>query len=217
MNRRPRAIRSTIVFVGFSICLLAVIGLSITLKTHSQQPKVISRVSKDDFRRSVEASPDLPLRVAGNEKCPFRIIQANVKEISGADFSKLTSRVTDRTVVASVPEVRLINTSGQTITGFVLVIRDPQSRASRGFVQQKVSIRPGENYLVKRDHFVTPEKQTVAQADEPIRRVLSQPTLESEKYWLDLVATPSEMFVTVGQVTFSNGETWMIQEGGEVK
>jgi len=213
----PQPTRKAIVFAGGSICLLAIVALSINLKTHSQQPNVATKPNKDSLLTLIESSRELPLKVAGNESCPFRIVQATVKEISGPDFSRLTGRTTDQATVATVPEVTLVNTSQETITGFVLVVRDPQSRSSRGFVQQKVSIGPGANYVVKRDHFVAPEKQTIAKANDPVRQVLSQPTLESEKYWLQFPTPPFQLFVTIGQVTFSNGATWMVQEGGDVK
>lgn len=218
MNTFPQAARRAIfLFAGCSVCLVSIVALSINLKTHSQQPNVPSKPNKDSLLKLIASSPELPLKVAGNENCPFRIIQATVKEVSGSDFSRLTGRTTDQVTVTSVPEVRLVNTSEQTITEFILVVRDPQSRASRGFVQQKISISPGETYLVKREHFVAPEKQTIAQANEPVRQILSQPNLESEKYWLQFATLPSGMFVTVGQITFSNGATWMIREGGDVK
>lgn len=221
LNTFPQVTRRAVfLFAGCSICLLsivAIVALSGSLKTHSQEPSVPSKLTKDSLLKFVENSPELPLKVAGNENCPFRIIQATVKEISGSDFSRLTGRTTDQVTVASVPEVRLVNTSEQTITEFILLVRDPQSRASRGFVQQKISIGPGETYLVKREHFVAPEKQTIARANEPVRHILSQPNLESEKYWLQFATPPSEMFVTVGQLTFSNGTTWMIREEGDVR
>lgn len=216
MNRFPLPTRRTMMFASCSLFVLSiVVALSINLRTRSQQPTVPSQPSKDHLLRFVENSPELPLRVAGNENCPFRITQATVKQISGPDFSKLTARTTDLPVVSSIPQVSVINTSSQTVTGFVLVVRNPEVRFSRGFVQQKVSIAPGETYLIKREHFVGPQQRTIARANEPTRQVFSRPGFDSEDFWLQFGS--SELFVTIGKVNFLDGTSWMIQEGGEVK
>ena len=217
MNRLPQAARRTILFAGCAICLLSIVAVSVNLRTHSQQPNVPSQANKDSLLKFVESSPELPLKIAGNNDCPFRILQATVKKVSGSEFSRLTGRTTNQATVSTVPEVKLVNTSQQTITSFLLVVRDPQSRTSRGFVQQKVSIGPGETYLVKRDHFVNPERQTIAATNQPARQTVAQPGLASDKYWLQFDGALDEVFVTVGKVTFSDGATWLIQEGGDVK
>jgi len=216
LNRFPQPTRRTVVFAGCSLLVLSiVVALSINSRTRSQQPTVPSKAGKESLLRVVENSPELPLRVAGNENCPFRITQATVKQISGPDFSKLTARTTDLPIVTSIPEVSVINTSSQTVTGFVLVVRNPEVRFSRGFVQQKVSIAPGESYLIKREHFVGPQHQTIARANEPTRQTFSKPGFDSEDFWLQFGS--SELFVTIGKVNFQDGTSWMIQEGGEVK
>jgi hypothetical protein len=207
--------RNTILLAGVSIFGCAVIALSINISTHSQRPNVPGKTTKDSLVKSVESSPNLPLKVAANEDCPFRIVNASVKQVSGSDFSQLTEKTTNLSVVTSVPELTLVNTSAQTITSFILVIRDPQSRSTRGFVQQKVSIAPGTTYSVKREQFFKFDKQTVAESGQPARQIVAQPRADSEEYWLQFSST--DMFVTVGKVTFQDGSSWMIKEGGEVK
>lgn len=165
----------------------------------------------------VESSQESPVKVAGNSDCPFKILRATVKKVSGSEYSRLTGRTTNQAIVATVPEVKLINTSSQTITSFVLVVRDPQFRASRGFVQQKVSIEPGETYLVKREHFISVEEETVAEANQPTRQVPVQLNVASDKYWLRFEGPLNDVFVTVGRVTFSDGASWLIHEEGVVK
>jgi hypothetical protein len=207
--------RKTILVAGASLCLFSIIALTLGFKTNSQQPQVLSKNNKDSLIRYVENSQDLPLRVAENDDCPLRIVQATVKEIPGSDFSMLTGRTTDLVTVSSVPEVKLLNTSGETITGFVVVVREPQLRITRGFVQEKISIDPGESYLIKRQHFVKSEKTTIASANGPARQSTVLPGLDSEEYWLKFGG--SDVFVTIGKVTFKSGSSWLIKEGSEVR
>jgi hypothetical protein len=216
MTNLPAVLRKTILFAGLLVSLLAVMALSVSIKTHSQPPQVLSQNNKDALLKLVESSPGQPLKVAGNTDCPLRIIQANVKEVSGPDFSKLTGRTTDLVTVSSVPEVTLLNASGKTITGFIVAIRDPQSRTTRVFVQQKLAILAGATYGIKHEDFVDPERVTVAGSDGGFRQARIQPKLDSEKYWLQF-AGRSDLFITVGRVSFDDGSSWKIKEGGEVK
>jgi hypothetical protein len=165
----------------------------------------------------VESSQESPVKVAENSDSPFKILQATVEKVSGSEYSRLTGRTTNRAIVATVPEVKLVNTSSQTITSFVLVVRDPQFRASRGIVQRKVSIEPGETYLVKREDFIRLEKETVTETNQPTRQVPVQPNVASEDYWLRFEGPLDDVFVTVGRVTFSDGKRWLIHEEGDVK
>lgn len=215
MTRLLYASRKTVMFAASLVCLLSVIALTVAVKTNSQQRQVLNQNSKDTLLKQVENSMDLPLRVAGNENCPFRIIQATVKEISGSDFTRLTGKTTDLVTVSSNPEVKLVNTSGKTITGFVIAIRDPQSQTTSTLVNLKASIPPGESYIVKREQFVKSEKATVASGGQ-VRETLVQPKMDSEKYWLQF-AGRSDIFITVGAVMLNDGSRWMIKDGGDVK
>jgi hypothetical protein len=40
--------------------------------------------------------------------------------------------------------------------------------------------------------------------------------MESEQYWLTF-AERSDLFITVGKVSFDDGSGWLIKEGGEVR
>jgi hypothetical protein len=197
------------------VLLASTMALTIAKKVSSKPPQVLSQNNKDSLLRVVQNSVDLPVRVAGNDDCPLRIISAASKQISGPDFSKLTGRTTDRVTVSSVPEVHLVNSTDETVTGFIIVVRDPESRTTRGFVQDKVSVEPGAEYKIERDHFLEPQKRTFA-GDNGVGQLTKMPGLDSDKYWLDF-AEASNIFLTVGKVTLKSGRTWTVREGGEVR
>jgi hypothetical protein len=164
----------------------------------------------------VNESPDQLLRVVGNDDCPLRIVAAKVKEVPGALFTKLTGKTTDLVTISSAPEVTLQNTSGQTITKFVLIVRDPKSRKTRGVVQHDISVRPGDTYVINRELFVTPDKVMTASAEGQAQRTSVNPGIKSERGWIEF-ASRSDLFVTVGLIDFEDGSSWIIKEGGEVR
>lgn len=207
--------RKTTLFACCLVVLIAVVALTLSVKTNSQQRSVLNQKDKSDLLKQVENSTERPFKVAGNDDSPFRIVHATVKEISGSEFTRLTGKTTDLVTVSSVPEVKLTNISGKTITEFIMVIRNPETQSTRVVVQNKVSIAPGGDYTFKREHFVKPEKETVADKDG-VRQKFAQPKLDSEKYWLQY-PMQSGIFATVGKVTFEDGSSWMIQEGGEIR
>lgn len=216
MARIPNVNRKRILLVCCGISLLLAVTFALTVKTHSQQLQVLDQKTENAALEEVERSVDQPMRVLGNVDSPFRIVEARVKEVSGEQFTRLTGRTTDLVTVSTVPEIELVNTSGKAITGFVIGIRDPHSRTTRTLAQRKVSIAPGETYIVRREHFVNPQQVTVADDNGQFHQKLVQPKKNSEKYWLPF-AGRSDIFVTVGCVNFDDGTTWMIKKGGEVK
>ncbi len=202
----------------FACCIASLLlGVALALNpTNGQQRQVLNQKDKGDTLEQIEKSLDQPLRVVEDNDAPLRIVDARVKEISGSHFTKLTGKTTSLVAVSSVPEGKVINSSGKTVTGFMFVIRDPQSRSTRGIVQNNVSIFPGETYTITRQHFIRPEKVTVFDKDGQIRDRLIQPEIDSEKYWVEF-AGRSDLFVAVVRVSFEDGSIWTIKEGGEIK
>jgi hypothetical protein len=154
--------------------------------------------------------------VIENGDSPLRILEARVKEIPGPDFTKLTGQQTDLPIVCSVPEVRMLNSSAKTITEFILVVRDPTSKSSRGIVQSKVEIAQGQTFTTPRTSFVKSEMVSKAEKDGSIQARLTQPGMNSAKYWIQF-AGRSDLFVTVARVTFRDGSTWEVKEGGDLR
>jgi hypothetical protein len=208
--------RRKISFVCCVVSLLLAAIFALSIRTNSQQLQVLNQKAKNAVLEQIKNSTDQPLRVVGNDDCPLRIVEVKVKEVSGPQFTELTQKTTNLETVSSVPEVELVNTSGKTITEFVIAIRDPLSRTTRTLVRLKLSLAPGGTYVVKRTHFVSPEQMAVANEDGSVRQTLVRPQIDSEKYWLQF-ARRSDIFITVGQVSFDDGSSWKIKEGGEVR
>lgn len=194
------------------LSLLVAMAFGIGFTNQQLQPST-SKV--DSLSQQVEQSADQALRVVENDDAPLRILDAKVKEIPGHDFTKLTGKKTDLPTVCSVPEVRLLNSSGKKITEFVLAVRDPKTKTTRGIIQNKISIASGETYTVWRNSFVRPEWISTVGADGQAKARV-QPEVSSEKFWISF-APRMDLFVTVVEVAFHDGSNWKIKEGGEIR
>ncbi len=222
MTNRSIMNGKTVSIASCTLLILSAVALGLTIRGNnsptqegSRRLQEPSRAELNDVVRQIEESPDQALAVLGNTDCPLRISDAKVKEISGAAFTRLTGRVTDRETVVSVPEVTLVNTSAQTITTFFLAIRNPKSQTTRGIIQSRIAIKPGESYTVKRENFAGSEKVTLSNQKGQTSQREVAPGLLSEKRWIQFAA-PSDLFVTIAKVEFENGDSWVIKEG-EVK
>lgn len=205
--------------VTIAIAVVALLGAAtfgLTLKTASQQLHSSMSTGPGNIFQQIEKSADQPIRVVETADSPVHILGAKVKEISGSDFTKLTGQKTSLDTVSSVPEVQFLNSSAKAITGFVFVIRDPGSKTSRGIVQTKVLIPQGETYTIQRQAFLRGEWTSSVDKDGQITTKFAPRDLNSEKYWISF-ANRSELFVTVAHVSFQDGSTWTVKEGGEIQ
>ncbi|HEY0081778.1 MAG TPA: hypothetical protein VGB61_03225 [Pyrinomonadaceae bacterium] len=209
--------RWTISIAGCSVLLCSALALALNVNHNGNQPSPASaHQDKSAIVRQVEASPDQSLRVAGNDDCPLRVVEAKVKEVPAALFTRLTGKTTGLATVVSVPEATLVNNSGQTVTKFFLAVRDPQTRTTRGILQSKIALKPGDSYTVSRDHFAAPEKMTVLNEDGTRGQKQIVPGMDSEKKWIEF-ASRSAIFITVAKVEFADGSSWTLKEEGELE
>ena len=215
MSKMMRLNRWTISIAGCSVLACSALALNVN-HNGNQSSHASNNQDKHAVVRQVEESPDRSLRVAGNDDCPLRLIEAKVKEVPAALFTRLTGKVTDLATVSSVPEATLVNNSGQTVTKFFLAIRDPNTRTTRGIMQSKITLRPGDSYTVSRDHFTAPENVTVRNEDGTTGQRQIVPGMDSEKKWIQF-ASRSAIFITVAKVDFADGSSWSLKEEGEIK
>jgi hypothetical protein len=207
---------TTLAILCGSVLMFSAMAFAYSGRTATLSVPASSNEDKKDIARQVEVTADQTLRIAGNDDCPLRLTEARVKEVSAALFTKLTGKATDLTAVSTVPEATLVNHSGQTVTRFFLAVRDPLSRSTRGILQSKLALKPGETYKITRDHFADPERITLKDKDGKFHQKLVVPGLDSEKKWIHF-AERSSLFITVAMIEFADGSSWAIKEEGEVK
>lgn len=207
--------RKSILVVCCLVCLLSTVAFALRVRSSSQPAQKPGGKEKNEALKLIETAPEQTLRILGNDDCPLRIVEAKVKEVPGAFFTKFTGKMTDLETVPSVPEVRLINTSGQTVEKFLLLVRNPEAEFTRG-VGRKIAIKPGETYTVEREYFAAPEKVMSADGNGQVQEVLAPLQMDSEKMWLSKGAR-SDVYVTIIKIKFEDGSNWTLKEGGEVR
>jgi hypothetical protein len=206
----------TISISCFLVILLSVVVFALNKRTANQHSQELARRDNADMAKPLDESPDMLLTIVGNDDCPLRIGEARVKEVPGHLFTKLTGKVTHLATISTVPEVTLLNTSGQTVVRFYLMIRDPNSQTTRGLLRGNLAIRPGESFTVKREDFAGSDKVATGDQKGEVHITRVDPGLSSEKRWIEF-ASRSDIYVTIANVDFENGDSWTIKEGGEVK
>lgn len=206
-----------IILASIIVSLIVAFTFGLSRRTSGEKPQsAASKATSDVVVEDLENSVEETLRVIEDNDSPLRILTAKVKQIPGREFTKLTGQKTDLASVSSVPETKLLNSSGKTITGFVLIVRDPTSRSTRGIVNSKVSIVPGGTYVATRESFIRPEWTSAAEKDGKIKARFRQPGVNSDKFWISF-AERSNVFITVARVNFQDGTTWKLTEGGEIR
>jgi hypothetical protein len=183
-------------------CFVALLAMSVFVIGKTTDKEITLSDNQKEVIAQAEQSQDLSLAVVGNSDSPLRISETRVKQISAFQFSQLTGKRTNLAFLSSVPEVRLTNVSQMPVTSFILVIRDPKGKKTRMLIQGKISIPPGETYIVKRQHFIKPEFLQN-------KNVPFELGMNSENFWIEF-APISDVYVTIGQLTFSDGSLWKI-------
>lgn len=193
-----------------AFCLAAPLLASACASDAKTGLQAFGRKPANGLPEQIERAADEPLRVVINEEPPLKIVEARVKVISGPQFTELTGAKTEFAAISSVPEIKFVNASGKTIKEFTIVLRNPKLQAGRSLLQRKVSVAPGETYVVKRNHFL-PDGGGTAGGRPP-----ELSGMESERYWLTFGERP-DLFVTVYKVVFDDGSSWLMKEGGELR
>ncbi len=159
--------------------------------------------------RKGDELPDVLYKIVGNDDSPLKITEATGRVVTNALYTKLTGQTTvttgadGKTVfpnVYSAPVVKMVNNSGKTINGLVVVVKDsrPNGRGKSYMILQgkpgaprPISILPGESYTVN------------FRENHP---------MFSEKYWLAEYTDPSDFYVMVAQIQFDDGTSWTAKQ-----
>lgn len=200
----------TAIAIFFALALVSV-AVGRTLRARMQSPSATAK--KDALVERIEKSADYTLRIQQDDDTPLKIMEAKVKEISAADYEKLTSNKSDHPSITSAPEVRMMNVSGKTINRVMLLINDPSIAKSTGVMRHNLSIAPGETFIIVPADFVKPETLTAVDENGKASSAVKVP-MKDKKFWLPF-SDKSQLQVRLG-VEFQDGTRWFNrdQRGG---
>ncbi len=203
MQRQPLQV------FGLCLCLAGVTaaGLAFTVTELT--------ADKTSLIRQVEQLPAYPLTVIGNESCPLRITEAQVKAIPASLYTQLTGQTTSLALVASVPHIKLVNVSGRTIKGYVLSVFSPTSDKSIGICSFN-PIPPGAQVTISTNHFAGYERITRATSDGVVTSENRLRGWDSPKKWINF-ASPEELQMAIDRVELEDGSQWNVPKGAVTK
>lgn len=204
-QRLLRSRKHRLIAVIAIVSLLALMGVAVGRTIKARMQSASGTAGKDALVERIEKGPDFLLEVQQDEDTPLRILEAKVKEISPADYEKLTTNKSDNPSIISAPEVRMLNVSGKTITRVMLMIRDVSADRSTGLMRHNLSISPGATFNIFPADFVKPDYLTTVEENGKTSSSVKAP-MKHKNFWLPF-ADKSQVQVRVG-VEFQDGTRW---------
>lgn len=200
-----RSQKRRVIAVIAILCVLVLVSVALGRTIRARMQSSSTRAKKDALVEQVENSPDSSLTIEQDQDAPLKILAANVKEISQADYERLTLTKSDLLTVVSAPEVRLLNVSNKTVSRVMLIINDVSAQKSTGISMRNLSIAPGTAFTIGRENFVKPETLTTVDERGQANSTPAHP-MKSKNFWLPF-PDKSKLHVRVG-VEFDDGSKW---------
>jgi hypothetical protein len=165
----------------------------------------VASPSSDSLYSQVQSKPSTPITIEQDADTPLRILSADVKQITSAEYSSMAGQRAPRSLMISAPTVRLRNESSQTIESIMLIVQDPVKEFSKGIRMTAVNLEPGREMTITPLNFVA--GQAVSSVDDGgnLRSSASDPALDP-RFWLPFDSTEN-LRVRVA-VEFTNGGSW---------
>ncbi|MEK6303697.1 MAG: hypothetical protein AABO41_23580 [Acidobacteriota bacterium] len=197
------------------ICASAVAMVMLVIFSYSQADgQEVERSSKlsaaepdTEMVKKIKQHPDLPIDFETQEAAPLSIEQAGVKEITKAEFRRLTGIVADSTKYAAFPKVTLVNQTDKRMTGFALFLKNNTTGRTHFMKRTGTSIEPHSGYSVVPADWVAPEKLVQAASSAGEAKIIKKKaSFDSGKMWLP--ASASDLALKVVEVYFEDGSSW---------
>lgn len=189
--------------IGILIILLLV-GVAFTQTLRNRNQTDLSN-KQDPLVEQIQKSPNFSIRIEQDEDAPLKILESNVKEISAADYEKLTSEKSTSPTIISAPTTKMVNVSDKVITRVMINIYDAATDRGKGLFIRELSIKPGETYTIVPENFVRQETVTKVDENSNLSATVNA-AMKNKKFWLPF-ADKSQLQVRVS-VTFDDGTKW---------
>lgn len=198
-----KSLRIVVIITTLTVLVLVGVAFAQTLRTGNQ---ISPAITKDDpLVEQVKNSANQPIGILQDDDTPLKITEATVKEVSAADFQKLTSEKSDLQSVMSVPTATMVNVSDKTITKVMFNIYDSATDRGQGIYMRGLSIKPGDTFRISPDNFLKQDMTTTVNEKNEILTSVN-PSLKNKNAWLPF-ADKAQVQVRVA-VDFEDGTKW---------
>jgi low affinity Fe/Cu permease len=212
-NLNSRTFRITATIGILSILLLVGVAFAQTLRNRNQTDLSSKH---DPLIEQIQKSTNYSIRIEQDEDAPMKILESSVKEISAADYEKLTSEKSASQTIISAPTTKMVNVSDKVISHVMINIYDAATDRGKGLYIRELSIKPGDTYTIVPENFVRQEIVTKVDENSNLASTVNA-AMRNKKFWLPFT-DKSQLQVRIG-VTFADGTKWFnrSQNGGNEK
>ena len=200
-------------FVTIAIGAAVLLVLSVTIGRTTvvgQRSGNDTNLGKDALLEGVANSPDSPLFADNSEGPPLFILSANVKEVTGAKYQRLTGINADSPSYTTFPDVKLINNTTQYVKEFTLCMLHKYSNRKICIRRTSIEIEPSKDFSVESLTWGASRKAMMRKFTEKegsFQQDRSKPQLDSEAMWLP--GSAADYTLVVAGAEFADGSIWV--------
>lgn len=203
--------RNRKIFLGVAVLLaLTVIGVAV-IKSVSGQSNNREK-TRAVALEEVSQIPNESMIVVNSDPVsqpPLTILSADGKAIDGADYHRLTGVKAEASRYVTMPNIKLVNSSDQTITRFAICMRSKLVDDIHCLRFLSVKIAPNTEFQVTSKDWVGPRAKTqvkFAEKDGAFVRENRTLDLDSEAMWLP--GGVQDYTIGVSSAEFESGTKW---------
>lgn len=188
---------------------MLVFGAVVAQRLLGEKGVAIANSKGQDILQRIEDAQEQSIQLDGNGNAPLFVQEATVKEISAEDFSKLTGKIAAASRIFSLPQARLLNTSGKAIKEFSVMVRNEKTQLCTIFTFRDRDLKPGEYFQVRREDLIKPETSVSSKADGKTVAKTVKPGWESDRMWIN--TDLREVYLAIAHAKYDDGTEWIIQ------
>ena len=163
----------------------------------------------------IQAVSAQPILIDTSENPGLWIQSATAKEIAGEQYQALTKQSALSTSYISIPNIKLVNNTNQTVIGFSLGLLNHRSGDMELYRKTQIQIEQGQEFIIDPMQWAGVRKKashTFVQSGGVAQENVSPPTWHSEGAWVP--GNIADFTIFVGQIDFSDGSRWRIKRIG---
>jgi hypothetical protein len=199
------------VTIATGAAVLLILSVTVGRKTvEGQRSENDTNLEKCALLERVANSPDSPLIADNSEGPPLFILAANVKEVTGAKYQRLTGLNADAPGYTTLPDVKLINNASQDVKEFTLCMLHKYSNRKICIRRTGIEIEPSKDFSVESSTWGASRKvmlRKFTDKEGSFQQDRSKPQLDSEAMWLP--GSAADYTLVVGSVEFADGSKWI--------
>jgi hypothetical protein len=190
----------------FGVLILALSLLSVPALNAKQEPGTRSS-RKGQMIAEVQSLPAQQVKFVIVDGSPLVVQAASAREIDQNTYLGLTGQPT-LSSMSTYPDIVMVNTSGRTITSFILIFHSKVEGGSHYSIVKNLSIASGSAYAYAFKEWLLEDKVTVRKDDGTFKSAMRKPGPDSTKFWIP--GAVSDLQVVVSRVVFEDGSQWNV-------